>query len=397
MTRDTIADALDLAAIPAIDTHCHPFPPEQDVVSPQHLLNSVCVTLTGNAPALNESALLARKVAKDLARLLGCEPTWEAAVAARNEAVAGGAAAYHQRLFADANIAMLLIDPGFPLDRVITSQDFAAVLPCPVLEGYRIERYFPYQPPSPDGQPSFTDFIDGFTARLKEEASRPETRFFKTVIAYYTGLAIEKVSVDEACRAWDERAAPGDAADKTVRDYLFWLTALAAREHGLPVQVHTGHTSRMMTWDKVNPILMTPILNETELSDVQFVLVHGGYPYCAEAGYMTSSYPNVALDLSLMIPWASIGAARCIEETLEFAPTAKVMYGSDGIRTPELYWIGAHIARGALARVLGRLMDDEILDREEAREVAQDILHRNAERIYGVTIAARDSSLAGVA
>ncbi len=436
MTRDTIADALDLAAIPAIDTHCHPFPPEQDVVSPQHLLNSVCVTLTGNAPALNESALLARRVAKDLARLLGCEPTWEAAVAARNEAVACGAAAYHQRLFADANIAMLLIDPGFPLDRVITSQDFAAVLPCPVLEGYRIERYFPYQPPSPDGQrftcghrwsssnrprpaspstpnpwassssnqapspdgqPSFANFIDGFTARLKEEASRPETRFFKTVIAYYTGLAIEKVSVDEACRAWDERAAPGDAADKTVRDYLFWLTALAAREHGLPVQVHTGHTSRMMTWDKVNPILMTPILNETELSDVQFVLVHGGYPYCAEAGYMTSSYPNVALDLSLMIPWASIGAARCIEETLEFAPTAKVMYGSDGIRTPELYWIGAHIARGALARVLGRLMDDEILDREEAREVAQDILHRNAERIYGVTIAARDSSLAGVA
>jgi predicted TIM-barrel fold metal-dependent hydrolase len=155
----------------------------------------------------------------------------------------------------------------------------------------------------------------------------------------------------------------------------------------------------MMPWTKVNPILLTPLLNEPELAEVSFVLVHGGYPYCAEAGYMTSAYPNVSLDLSLMIPWASIGAARCIAQTLEFAPTKKVMYGSDGIYVPELYWIGAHIARRALARVLGELIDDDVLDRDEAKEVAHDILHRNAERIYGVTIAERDtcSNLVGTA
>lgn len=392
------AEALDLAAIPAIDTHCHPFPPDQDVVSSQHLLNAVCVTLVGDAPPENKSALLARMVVKDLARLLGCDPTWEAAVAARNAAVAEGIANYHRLLFSDANIAMLLIDPGFPLaPTTIPTEQFAVVMPCPVLEGYRIERFAPYESPRGDGYRSFADFHDAFVDRLQTEARKPQTRFLKTVIAYYTGLAIEKVSVDDARRAWDEHASRGDAAEKTLRDYLFWVTALTAREHGLPFQVHTGHTSRMMPWTKVNPILLTPILNEPEMAEVSFVLVHGGYPYCTEAGYMTSAYPNVSLDLSLMIPWASIGAARCIAETLEFAPTAKVMYGSDGIYVPELYWLSAHIARRALARVLGQLIDDDVLDRDQAKEVAHDILHRNAERIYGVTIAAEETDLVGAA
>jgi predicted TIM-barrel fold metal-dependent hydrolase len=398
-TTDRIlaTDVLDLDAIPAIDTHGHPFPPDQDVVSSQHLLNAVCVTLQGEAPALNESALLARMVVKGLARVLGCDATWEAAVAARNAAAADGIAQYHRLLFTDANIAMLLVDPGFPLAPTIPAAEFAAVMPCPVREGYRIERFAPHESPRGNGYESFADFHDAFVDRLHDEARRPQTRFLKTVIAYYTGLAIEKVSVDGARRAWDEHASPGDAAEKTLRDYFFWVTALAAREHGLPFQVHTGHTSRMMPWTKVNPILLTPLLNEPELAEVSFVLVHGGYPYCAEAGYMTSAYPNVSLDLSLMIPWASIGAARCIAQTLEFAPTKKVMHGSDGIYVPELYWISAHIARRALARVLGELIDDEVLDRDEAKEVAHDILHRNAERIYGVTIASEDTNLVGSA
>jgi hypothetical protein len=47
--------------------------------------------------------------------------------------------------------------------------------------------------------------------------------------------------------------------------------------------------------------------------------------------------------------------------------------------------------------VLGELIDDDVLDRDEAKEVAHDILHRNAERIYGVTIASEDTNLVGSA
>jgi predicted TIM-barrel fold metal-dependent hydrolase len=131
---------------------------------------------------------------------------------------------------------------------------------------------------------------------------------------------------------------------------------------------------------------MTPLLNDPAMQATSFVLVHGGYPYCTEAGYMTSVYPNVALDISLMIPWSSIGIAARIEQTLEAAPTHKIMYGSDAIFVPELFWISALNGRRALGRVLDRLVDEQVLGTAEAIEVARGILYRNAERIYRVPL-----------
>lgn len=376
---------MDLSAVPAIDTHCHPFPPAQTVVSPELLRNAIGESLAADASPLNDTALLNRMVVKGLSALLDCEAAWDAVVAARNAAAGDNAAAYHRLLFGDANVQMVLIDPGFPDTPTILAEDFAVTMPCPVFEGYRIERFTGEGTMQTAGHEWFGDFIDAFLARLDEEAARPRTRFYKTVMAYLTGLAVRKVSESEARTAWGQRGADA-GAEKTLRDYLFWLTALKAREHHLPFQVHTGHTSQFNPWPNVNPILLTPILNEPELRETSFVLVHGGYPFCTEAGYMTSIYPNVALDLSLMIPWSGHGIARRIEETLEAAPTAKIMYGSDAIYVPELYWISAKNARRALGQVLDRLIDDDVLDADEAKEVAHDILHRNAERIYGVSL-----------
>jgi uncharacterized protein len=379
---------MNLDAVPVIDTHCHPFPPSQSTISAQQLRDAISVSLRGEASPDNDSMLLGRMMTRSLARLLGTEPTWEAVVAARNERAGADLLGYHRTLFADANIALLMIDPGYPLT-YIAPDDFAGVVPCPVVEGYRIERFFG----SAGGLDSvygggmyrtLPDLVEAFRATLDAEAAKPGLRFFKSVIAYRSGLAIRKVSVQEALAAFAGRPAPGSPEEKTINDYLFWEAALKAREHDLPFQVHTGHTSHINVWPNTNPILLTPLLNQPEMQEVRFVLVHGGYPYCTEAGYLTSVYPQVALDLSLMIPWSSIGVARRIEETLESAPTRKVMYGSDGIMVPELFWISARNVRRALGRVLDRLIDEDVLDAAEALEVGRDILYRNAERVYGV-------------
>ena len=379
---------MDLTGIPAIDTHCHPFPPQQDTITAQHLRDSLSVSLRGKTPVENESMLLCRMTVKALSVLLDCPPTWEATMAARNERVVADKAGYHTTLFEDANIGMLMIDPGYPATQEITVEEFSEVMPCPIVEGYRTERFAASEEQAfaKDQFGSFTDFVDAFNDKLDDEASRSSTRFFKTVIAYRTGLAIQRVGQPEARAAWDAHEHVGDSNEKVLRDFLFWETTKKAKEHDLPFQVHTGHTSHVNPWPNVNPILMTPMLNEPEMQDVRFVLVHGGYPYCTEAGYMTSVYPNVALDLSLMIPWSSIGIARRIEETLESAPTSKIMYGSDGIQTPELYWISAKNTRRALGRVLDRLEEEGVVDTDEATEIGKDILYRNAERIYGVSL-----------
>jgi uncharacterized protein len=377
---------IDLTSTPLIDTHCHPFALDQAEISVQEMRDAISVSLRGPSSPENETMLLGRLLVRSLSRLLDCEATWEAVVEARNAKARDDVRMYYQSLFDDANIRMLLIDSGFPLTPLITAQAFSEVMPCPVLEGYRIERFTMGTSFHDSGFASLTDFVEAIEVKLDEQAANPGVRFFKSVIAYLTGLDIHRVSEAEANAAWADHSKWGDLGEKILRDFLFWRVALKAREHDLPFQVHTGHTSNFNPWPNVNPILLTRLLNENEMSEVRFVLVHGGYPYCTEAGYITSVYPNVALDLSLMIPWSSIGIARRIEETLESAPTSKVMYGSDAIHCAEMYWVSSLVSRKALSKVLDRLVEEDVVDVDEAMEIAKAIFYRNAERIYGVSL-----------
>ncbi|MGH2548605.1 MAG: hypothetical protein ACRDHN_04415, partial [Thermomicrobiales bacterium] len=275
---------MNLDALPMIDTHCHPFPPEQGAISAQELLNAVGVSLARPASPLNESMMLTRMVVKGLAKLLGCAPGLSVVLEARNAIAGPDPAAYNALLFNDAKIVAALADPGYP-SPFIPINEFAAVLPCPVYEGYRIERFTGWESDSVFKQgkhASFADFVDEFRSILDREAARPEVIFFKSVIAYRTGLAINRVSPAEAQAAWETHPTKQDAGDKVLRDFLFWETAMKAKEHQLPFQLHTGHTSDSNPWPNVNPILLTPILNEPEMLDVPLVLVHGGYPFCTE-------------------------------------------------------------------------------------------------------------------
>jgi len=380
---------MDLTGIPAIDTHAHPFPADAEQISAEWLRDALSVSLRGRTSPLNETMLLGRVTIKELARLLGCEPTWAAAIAARNAAAAGNLRAYTARLFADAGIETLLLDHGFPAAPAIELESFAELLPRRPYQGYRIERFFPgpgsgsmHGPADSPPTRSFDAMLEAFEARLDEAVRREGCIFFKTVMAYRTGLAIRPVSRAEAAEAWQAHRRTGDPHEKVVRDFLFAVTARKAREHGIPFQVHTGHTSHSNVWPNVNPILLTPILNSGQVDGTTIVLVHGGYPYCTEAGYLTSVYADLYLDLSLMIPWSSIGIESRILQTLEAAPTAKIMYGSDGIMTPELYWISALIARRALGAALDRLIATQFITASEADEIAHAILHRTARRVY---------------
>ncbi len=380
---------LDLTGIPAIDSHCHPFEASTATMTPDLLRDSISVSLRGTTSPLNETMLLSRITIRALAAFLDCEPTYEAVVAARNAASASDYSAYIGHLYASQGIAGLLVDPGYPLTPLIEADQFGNLVTIPVWEGYRIERFFPssgsfHGAAGDRPRQPFSEVLEAFRAELDQQARRPGFAFFKSIMAYRTGLSIRPVADAEAAAAWEAHTAYGDEPEKTIRDYLFRVTCAKCREYGVPFQLHTGHTSHVNVWPAVNPILLTPVLNEPEIGETSLVLVHGGYPFCTEAGYLTSVYPNVACDLSLMIPWASVGIARRIRETLEAAPVAKVLYGSDAIHLPEMNWLGALVGRRAIASVLGDLLAEEVLTPHEATEAAADILHRNAERIYNL-------------
>ncbi|HET7037759.1 MAG TPA: amidohydrolase family protein [Thermomicrobiaceae bacterium] len=377
---------MDLRHIPAIDAHSHPFSAETADLSEDVLRDAISVSLRGRTSRANESMLLARFVVAELARLFDCEPTFAGVVAARNAVSRDDYPGYIARLFADAAIDTLLVDHGYPANPELPFEPFAALLPRRPVQGYRIERFFPYAGSfHGTGEPQpFEAVLEAFQAKLDEVAVRDGHRFYKSIMAYRTGLAIKPTDLAAAREAWVAHQAYGDPAEKVIRDYLFVVTAAKARQHGIPFQLHTGHTSHVNVWSNTNPILLTPILNSGLIDGARLVLVHGGYPYCTEGGYLTSVFPDVYLDLSLMIPWASAGIARRISETLESAPVTKVMYGSDGIACPEIHWVAAHAGRRALGQVLDGLIRDGFLTSSQAEDAAHAILQRNARELYGL-------------
>jgi uncharacterized protein len=383
----TAADPIDLSAIPALDDHVHPFGRESATLTAAALRDSISVSLRGTTPKANESQLLARVAARELGALLGCEPTFDAVVEARNAVAARGYEDYVGTLFRHQNISGLLVDPGFPAEPVHRGEDFAALMPVPVWEGYRIERSFPYggsfhgAAGDAPAQP-FDAMLEAFEARLDEEAARPGFAFFKTIMAYRTGLAVRPTPRAEAAAAWDAHRAYGDPHEKTIRDFLLGVTCGKARQYDVPVQIHTGHTSTGNVWPDTNPILMAPFLEQDDVLQTKLVLIHCGYPYSTEAGYLTSVFPLVWTDLSLMIPWASFGIALRIGQVLESAPTDKVLFGTDAITLPEMNWLATMVGRRGLSRALAAVAEAGYLTRPEVDEVAADILHRNAERLY---------------
>lgn len=384
---------VDLRDVPIIDTHAHPFPASTVQLTVAQLRAALAVSLRGAASPVNDTGLLSRVTCHELGRFLRAEGTLEALVSARNEAARESYSGYIERLFADAGIAALLVDHGYPSSPVLDFAPFAALLPVPVFQGYRIERFFPtgsfHGEPGNAPMKSFNDMLEQFEDRLDYAITGEGCTFFKSIVAYRTGLDIRPVGIVDARDAWQAHRVYGDSFEKVVRDYLFVVTARKSREHGVPFQVHTGHTSHVNVWPNVNPILLTPLLNSGLLEGTTIVLVHGGYPYCTEAGYLTSVYGDLYLDLSLMIPWASIGITARILQTLEAAPTAKVMYGSDGITTPELHWISAIVARRALGAALDQLRGAHFISANEGEEIAHDVLWRTASRIYRVPEPAR--------
>jgi hypothetical protein len=376
---------VELQAIPAIDVHSHPFSEDTRVLSAQQLRDAVSVSLRGPTGPINESMLLARAMVHELARLLDCEATFETVIFSRNAATEKDYPAYIAWLFDDANIEILLVDHGFPANPELPFEPFAALLPHRPIQGYRIERFFPASSFHGNAEPRrFDEVLATFEARLDGAVEDEGCRFFKSVMAYRTGLAIQPTDLETTREAWASHQRYGDAAEKVIRDYLFAITAGKAREHGIPFQLHTGHTSHVNIWPNTNPILLTPILSTSVLDDVKLVLVHGGYPYCTEAGYLTSVFPDVYLDFSLMIPWASIGVASRMLQTLESAPIGKVMFGSDGIICPETHWLSAILGRRALSTVLDEVVRSGFLTTTEAEDAAHDVLHRNARQLYGI-------------
>ena len=188
------------------------------------------------------------------------------------------------------------------------------------------------------------------------------------------------VALDKIRRA---RGRSGDAI-KNLRDHLFCRAIERCIDFDVPFQVHTGMGDWEVHLAACRPALLMELLRYPAYRACKFLLVHTGYPYHAEAGYIANVLPNIWCDISEGLPFAGNAGKRIIAEVLEMAPLSRVCYGSDTYGSPEPFYASALLGKQALSQALQALIDDGFLSADDAQAAAKMVLADNARELYGI-------------
>ena len=342
---------MELTGYRLVDSHCHPIWRED----PTELSSAFTEAHQDGGHARN--GLFYRRSVRDLSELLGCSPAeWPE----KRQALP------REELFARcvAGVDELWLDDGLTPDRCLPLDWHARHVRVQRL--VRIEQVAEglYR-----GEP-FATFLERFLNALEGAFG------LKSIVAYRTGLEVDPLADGEtAYEAWvGERLAL-----KPLNDHLVRL----ALERGKVVQFHTGFGDPDLDLRTANPLCLRPLIEAHPRA--RFHLLHAGWPYCREAGYLASVYANVHVDFGLAVPFLSVaGMRRAVSELLELAPLSKLTWSSDASKIPDLYFLGALWGKRILGQVLDACVHDGDLTAREAEEAAGWILAENAQRLYAV-------------
>lgn len=322
-----------------------------------------------------------RRLVRDVAALLDVEPTLETVVEARNGLAADDYSAYVGRLYADVRLTTVVMDFGYPVPNLDVAE-VSGQLPIEVVPIYRIEPLIVQLLREDIG---WNEFEQRYDDTLADALTNGAYKGLKSVIAYRTGLDVSPLSRarDQGYKALDAiRRGLGGGSMKQLRDHLLCRAMEICMEFDVPMQIHTGMGDFEVNMVLARPSYLLDLLRFPAYRSCHVILVHTGYPWHREAGYIANVLPRVYCDLSEGIPFAGHAAPAIVREVLEMAPFSKVVYGSDGFRLPEINYSSAKLAKQALAAVLSELVNDNMLAESDAQQAAALILSSTARQLY---------------
>ena len=390
---------IDFSGLPVVDVHCHPFL-NRGALTSEEFTNfasfgggSVAYMEQGGIDVdddvraelqrVKRDTVYFRRLVRDLAAFFETEAELDAVLSARNRAVSDGYRDYVQALYADAGLETLVFDFGYPVPNLALDA-VRDELPVEVVPILRIEPLIAGLLASDIG---WSEFKSGFDDTIAEALTTGGYRGLKSIIAYRTGLDISPLSrtPDQGLQALDAiRRGLGGGSMKRLRDHLFCRALELAMEHDGPMQVHTGMGDFEVNMPLARPSLLLDLLRFPTFRACRVLLVHTGYPWHREAGYIANVLPRVYCDISEGVPFAGHAARSIISEVLEMEPLSKVLYGSDGFNIPEINYTSAKLGKQALAQVLTDLVADGMLGERDAQEAGAIILAGNARELYAM-------------
>ena len=138
-----------------------------------------------------------------------------------------------------------------------------------------------------------------------------------------------------------------------------------------------------------DPSCLDAFLWLPDIRQAKVIILHGGYPFCHEAGFMACHIWNVrktCLDVS-WFGWGHFSSPNALvsplREWLELGIVRRLIYGSDA-GNPVQLWVSAMNFREALFRALKGMIDDGLIDETQALSMAELVLRGNAKSVYGL-------------
>ncbi len=237
---------------------------------------------------------------------------------------------------------------------------------------------------------TFADYL-AFVSRSLEANQKRGGVAVKFEAAYFRSLAFDDPSRDAALAVYEKYRRGGlPAADeyKTFQDFVFRHIVSEAGRLRLPVHIHTSvGGGDYFNLRGVNVLNLESVLRDPRYAATTFVLIHGGYPFDREAIYL-ASMKNVYLDSSgtelILYPTEFKNVLRLWLETFP----EKVTFGTDAfpyndaLGVEEVYWLGVHTSRTALAAALAEMIASHEISESRALAIARGYLHDNAAALY---------------
>ncbi|KAK3351841.1 hypothetical protein B0H65DRAFT_136412 [Neurospora tetraspora] len=392
---------------PIIDNHAHPLLKLEALA--KHPLLSI-TSEAHNSDAVNSAihSLPHLRAVRQLSELLKCNNTWEDVVAAIEQKRIDFPLEWTAQCL--EGIETLLLDDG--LDNEDDAQDMVwhndytrtqckRIVRIEKVAADIIKRIGKTCDASPRTgndvlNDAYDDWIVEFDTIMNEAIDDPDVVAFKSVICYRTGLDITStVNEVEARAAFAEIIANFALLDftklqeVTLNDLVVHRTAMLIRDspskNKKPIQFHTGLGDNDITLAKSSPAHLQHFIRA--YPTVPIVLLHAGYPFMREVGYLASVYEHVYADIGEVFPCISEdGQEQVLRQILELCPWSKILWSTDGHWFPETYLLAVTQMREVFTNVLSNYVRKGHIGYKAAIELVQDILFRNSNKLYHLDI-----------
>ncbi len=225
--------------------------------------------------------------------------------------------------------------------------------------------------------------IDSYTSFMKEMVLKKRDEgcvALKSALAYDRSIDFHEVEKSDAQKVFESHTSGPDNRDiRNFQNYIFFELCKIAGEAHIPFQCHTG----LGELDRTNAMQMREVIVKNP--GVTFILFHGSYPWLDDICALIHRYANVYADLCWLPIISPSAAKRLLHEILEVGNADRIVWGCDTWTSEESY--GSILAfRSVLARTLSEKVECGYIDAEGAREIAENIMFRNAMKLYGLSL-----------